>query len=581
MASTTAGGGPPSSKEDALATMIDMGHSKELAEQALEENDGCVDSAIDALFMGRVGKKKKSSKSNTPSSEEEEEEVSDGAIDSEGNEEPRVFDGSAAWGVTDDSPVAVDETTVDEEAPPVKEKKVEDQPNPATQDKNSEVVDESTEAIVEESEPANDVEAPPQKDEQEDSKQVPGESPNDATQLAVAAVPPVLVDEVVEKVPKPSASLQTEDLLVDVAADDDEVEFTGDVEEQQLADTADNEEREANEPSIQSKDLLVDVAADDDEVEIADGDVEEPKLVKKDEEDDVKAMPVPTASARKTSSVQTSVASAMAASRKSQPRSTKQPPSSTTSNKQAPPKAAVAADAAVQPDEEAPLTRDAKPSDTPTESGNWWSKSTDKKKKFIVLGGLAALLVLILAISIPVSRNNNNSDASPSSEPAPSSPGVGGEGPLPTSDSSGPPPEPQPTTDARSREGIAEMLSSISSDGGIALNTKDSAQDLALTWLMTNAKLAEYSDAKLVQRYTLATLFYATNGPLWKDKWGWLTDADECSPDGWFQSKGALEETLCNEEGKLVHLKLIFNRVNGVLPAELGLLGDSLGTKSS
>jgi hypothetical protein len=218
------------------------------------------------------------------------------------------------------------------------------------------------------------------------------------------------------------------------------------------------------------------------------------------------------------------------------------------------------------------VAADGNQSEEPSKStGNWWSNSSVEKKRFMVFGGLAVLLIVILAIAIPVSRNNNSS---PSSEAGP---------PQGGSPSDAPGPSPSPTgdeeagADPRSRQGINEMLSSISADGGTALNTKNSAQDLALTWLMNNTYLEDYSDAKLIQRYALATLYYATNGARWKDKWGWLSDADECKPDGWFQSKGALEESLCNENGNLIQLKLFFNRMDGMLPEELGLLSESLG----
>jgi hypothetical protein len=218
-------------------------------------------------------------------------------------------------------------------------------------------------------------------------------------------------------------------------------------------------------------------------------------------------------------------------------------------------------------------TADRNQSEAPSKSsGNWWSNSSVKKKRFIVLGGLAVLLIVILAIAIPVSRNNNSS---PSSEPDSPQTGTGQGGPPPD-DPDAPRPSLSPE-DEETRQDIKGMLSSISADGGIALNTQNSAQDLALTWLMTNAYLDDYSDDKLIQRYVLATLYYATNGARWKDKWGWLTDADECSPDGWFQSKGALEESLCNENGNLIQLKLMFNRMDGALPEELGLLSGSLG----
>ena len=223
-------------------------------------------------------------------------------------------------------------------------------------------------------------------------------------------------------------------------------------------------------------------------------------------------------------------------------------------------------------DEEAPPSTD----DTVVEDadgGNCWTKSSQKKKRIIVLGALAALLVIVLAIAIPVSRNNNAEPAASSSQPpAPSNDEALGPAPPPQDDQS-------PTTSPvviRTEENVSELLSSLSVDDGAALTTVGSPQNQAFQWIMTNANLSEYSDAKLTQRYALATLYYSANGMNWKNAWGWLSDKDECSPSGWYQSQGALEESFCNANGELAVLKLMDNRLDGIFPPEIGMLGESL-----
>ena len=223
-------------------------------------------------------------------------------------------------------------------------------------------------------------------------------------------------------------------------------------------------------------------------------------------------------------------------------------------------------------DEEAPPSTD----DTMVEDadgGNCWTKSSQKKKRIIVLGALAALLVIVLAIAIPVSRNNNAEPAASSSQPpAPSNDEALGPAPPPQDDQS---PSSSPVV-IRTEENVSELLSSLSVDDGAALTTVGSPQNQAFQWIMTNANLSEYSDAKLTQRYALATLYYSANGMNWKNAWGWLSDKDECSPSDWYQSQGALEESFCNANGELAVLKLMDNRLDGIFPPEIGMLGESL-----
>jgi hypothetical protein len=111
------------------------------------------------------------------------------------------------------------------------------------------------------------------------------------------------------------------------------------------------------------------------------------------------------------------------------------------------------------------------------------------------------------------------------------------------------------------------LLSSVSFDNGTALQTQSTPQNNALIWLANNTNLNSYSDKKKIQRYTLATLFYSTNGTSWTSNFGWMSDTDEC---GW-SNQGSCEN------GDIVGLDLQENNVIGTIPNELALLSDSLG----
>jgi len=126
----------------------------------------------------------------------------------------------------------------------------------------------------------------------------------------------------------------------------------------------------------------------------------------------------------------------------------------------------------------------------------------------------------------------------------------------------------------RPEPGLVDFLSPYSFDGGVALKTPSSPQNNAMNWLAHNAMIAKYTNAKKIQRYALATLYYSTNGDGWKDRTGWLSDDDECI--GWY-NKGVSDRTACTSEGSLMQLNLRSNSLKGTLPEEIALLSDSLG----
>lgn len=121
---------------------------------------------------------------------------------------------------------------------------------------------------------------------------------------------------------------------------------------------------------------------------------------------------------------------------------------------------------------------------------------------------------------------------------------------------------------------LVQLLSSVSFDGGTALQTPSTPQNHAAIWLANNTNLDAYSDAKKIQRYVLATLFFSTNGDGWDNNTGWLTDEDECS---WYNKAN---EAFC-VNGSILELDMIDvdkgNNLVGTIPNELALLSTSVG----
>ena len=90
----------------------------------------------------------------------------------------------------------------------------------------------------------------------------------------------------------------------------------------------------------------------------------------------------------------------------------------------------------------------------------------------------------------------------------------------------------------------------------------------AFQWLTLNDNFASYAhNGTLLQRFAMATLYFATDGPSWTNNTGWLSDTDDCS---WF---GAPSAGPCFE-GKRMILNLEANNLVGMLPPEIGLLSD-------
>jgi len=125
------------------------------------------------------------------------------------------------------------------------------------------------------------------------------------------------------------------------------------------------------------------------------------------------------------------------------------------------------------------------------------------------------------------------------------------------------PPAPVP-----SEEEVIQTLSQVSADGGEALQKFGSPQQQALAWLLNDTFQGYYTDAKLIQRFALATVFYSTHGHAWQNNSMWLDNGDECGR--WWQHVGGL--TCDKETGAISGLDLNENDLSGQIPPEIGLL---------
>ncbi|CAB9497649.1 Leucine Rich Repeat [Seminavis robusta] len=131
-----------------------------------------------------------------------------------------------------------------------------------------------------------------------------------------------------------------------------------------------------------------------------------------------------------------------------------------------------------------------------------------------------------------------------------------------------------------------------------AIEDNRSPQARAYEWLLADPSLSDYSGTRIIQRFSLATLYYATNGDKWRDNKLWMNHAyhecqwysrmdenpgsgtqDEFWDDWATQIFGGnyqyLEPFLsCEGSGEQVftHLWLFNNNLDGQLPPEFYLL---------
>jgi len=117
-------------------------------------------------------------------------------------------------------------------------------------------------------------------------------------------------------------------------------------------------------------------------------------------------------------------------------------------------------------------------------------------------------------------------------------------------------------------ENIMPYLQKMS--GPKVLKDDASPQNNALEWLQSKDAFTSVSTDQLVQRYVLATFYYATKGSsAWDHQTNWLTPVNECSWDG----ITCFDEDAYPDVAHLVSKISLSNYgVSGTLPQEIGYL---------
>jgi hypothetical protein len=98
----------------------------------------------------------------------------------------------------------------------------------------------------------------------------------------------------------------------------------------------------------------------------------------------------------------------------------------------------------------------------------------------------------------------------------------------------------------------------------------NSPQAKAYRWLVNDPNWETYPEWRLLQRFALVTLYYATNGHEWTLSNSWLVyEISECN---WYSNARWENSILCDEENHYWSLMLGHNGLHGTLPPELGLM---------
>jgi hypothetical protein len=218
------------------------------------------------------------------------------------------------------------------------------------------------------------------------------------------------------------------------------------------------------------------------------------------------------------------------------------------------------------------------PSEYPGNPSCGWSK----KRLLLIIAGVSVIVVaVILGVVLPNGSGNEPSPELPTSSPFAAAPSPVTQ--QPTDSPSDPAtflPTLEPTTPTTSNPtaaptpvGIAERfiqgLPPYSRD--LAVANTDSPQGKALAWLQNDPLYYQYPSVhRLNQRYAMAVLYYSTNGPLWNNSAGWLSNTSECT----WHTNYAGDRNVCEDDSRLVRFWMGLNNLRGSMPTELELLTD-------
>ena len=202
-------------------------------------------------------------------------------------------------------------------------------------------------------------------------------------------------------------------------------------------------------------------------------------------------------------------------------------------------------------------------------------KNNRRRRVRTILGSFITASIIATAVAVPVvlmrSGPTQTIVGSPTSSPIPSAePSF-----IPTS---------SPST------ALFGFLAANSFDGGSALDIPGSSQQMALDWLLNVLGIFEM-DYHLLQNYALVTVYFETGGKQWISTEAfnfkrstttkgddeifsgeWLNVTSSVNPLGFCNWQGVV----CNDDREIDSLTLSSNRLKGSIPAELGILHQSL-----
>jgi hypothetical protein len=138
--------------------------------------------------------------------------------------------------------------------------------------------------------------------------------------------------------------------------------------------------------------------------------------------------------------------------------------------------------------------------------------------KLLCLCFLLCIIPAVVAVIVVIFfRNDDNDAASDSPSPDPTSANTAVAPFSPTISPKGSPDAPTlppilPTSDPL----LHQLLSISSADGGAALYNSSTPQNQALQWIRTQNTNHIFEETIILQRYTLAVLYYSTGGDNWR-----------------------------------------------------------------
>ncbi|CAB9511121.1 STYKc [Seminavis robusta] len=202
------------------------------------------------------------------------------------------------------------------------------------------------------------------------------------------------------------------------------------------------------------------------------------------------------------------------------------------------------------------------PSDAAADSARKREESNKKIKRNILLTAILLIAIVVIVITVTVPGKDKSATMEPTVAPSEA-----------------------PTTFQ------ASILSLFPDETIQSIMDVGSPQSRAWQWLLEDIQLLSfYKDNRIIQKFALATLYYATGGDQWANNTHWLDHSiNECN---WFNQRefsrksvivqyypgylagflDPLPEWHCNEDGLYQHLWLDGNNLVGTLPAEFYLL---------